>query len=537
VSAPSSSRLPALLGLLLVAAMVAGGCTVPGAGHVRRPPKDLAPSLDYVTADVMGFSLYDTNPGSKLWAPFGEDVAKERLAAVIAPVLGDSDPSAWIGKTEGVALRELNVDGDDDTSTLWFADVHHRGKLEHDLKDGGWKRTGDELDSPGESLTLWTRGEPTCEDVLESHPEAGVAGDGGAKTAEAQCFVARPYYRALAVADDAVIAAESTTALTTFLKAANAYAVPERKSMSEYAVEARKRTPASFVTRFDLIRTQLKRPFEGDPATLELARWATDSNTLVALRDGWLGVAPPLDREAEGRVRIVGASEWVPDLAPDLDFQPVRRDVFERLAPRTDIAVGIHDPGQQLRELVRAITFGSGQYVTEQDVAKEDRVALEPTLDELDGDAAIGWSAGSLLARIQTDDPEETATDLDEALETAGLAGDANARAGGIDVSVAAPAPATHRARAVANIELDPDIVTGEPPHLAELDDAGTPPRPPVLWLWRRGDACVGDAAGWVTFDNVDELRLSISVELASNPACPEALATRTLRSIGVGIS
>jgi hypothetical protein len=55
-----------------------------------------------------------------------------------------------------------------------------------------------------------------------------------------------------------------------------------------------------------------------------------------------------------------------------------------------------------------------------------------------------------------------------------------------------------------------------------------------VLWAWRRGDACLGPAAGWVTFDGIDELRMSLAIDLGATGECDHPLVLDTLASLGM---
>lgn len=464
--ASSSSRrfrLLAVAALGAFAALVAAGCTVPGSSRLQGPPEQLPPSLHYVTADVFGFTLFDT--------------ANADLDELELP----DDRDEWIGDSAGVAIRELQLDADEPPATLTFADVEDPDALRRALESAGWIVAED---TGQEGLpTQWER-------------RSGLR-------------------RAMATYDDALIMAQSREELERWVRMADEYAVPERRAMSEYAVEARDLVPQSFVFRFDLLRTQLRRPFQHDPALLEFARWATDSNMLVALRDGWVGIAPPQGGSREG-VRIVGASEWVPDLAAGIELKPASRDTLDELRPDLRWAVALHDPGQHLRELVRAITIGAGQYATGQDTAEREKVELLPVLDDLDGQAAIGGSGRYVEAFVEGGD----AGDLQQVFETAGLDGSVEADDGAVRVEIG-------RRPSASGDRIARRFVAG--------DAAGSPPRPPVAWLWKAGGSCVGPAAGWVTFDGTDELRLSIAVDpAAAGEACPDGLAKATLESLGV---
>ncbi len=496
--------------LLLVAAcaLVAAGCTVPGSSHLQGPPEGLPPSLDLVTADVLGYTLYDTDPSSKLWAGLGEETADEFLAALHAGINGGFDPdlddiSPWIGDAAGTALREFDLDGKTDTSTLYFADVRSRAKLETFLDDAGWSRAKDNnLSGPGEHAELWTHASG-CSDTPNGTQGICAAPDHVA-------------YEAAAVTDDAIVAARSTKALQALLKAADAYAVPDRKPMSDFTVEAAQKVPVAFVFRSDLVRTQVRRPFEDDPALLEFARWATDSNVLIALRDGWLGFAPALDADRRDEaVRLVGAAEWVPDLAPDITLGAAKPDLLAHLGPDVDVAVALDDPGQHVQELVRAITYGAGQYVTDGDVPDDgDRLELLPLLDRLDGNAAIGFGNG--LLRVVLEDDQRLASDVVSALDHAGIAAISNVVGPDVtSVEVPVPVVTPKDARRSSNVELDMDGVRTTPgPTFRDFSGAGKPPRAPFAWIWTAGRGCIGDTAGWLTFDGTERMTLGMDVEL-----------------------
>lgn len=497
--------------LLLVAtcALVAAGCTVPGSGRLQGPPGGLPASLELVTADVLGYSLYDTDPRSKLWAGLGEGTADDLLVALHAGLaggfdadLGDIQP--WIGDAAGTAHRELDLDGTTDTSTLYFADVSNRDRLEAFLEDAGWSREpSSELGGPGEDATLWTH-HATCDDT-----PSGTQGICAAPEHVA--------YEAAAVTDDAIVAARSTAALKSLLRAAGEYAVPERKAMSELTVEAANRVPVAFVFRSDLLRTQVRRPFEHDPALLEFARWATDSNVLVALRDGWIGLAPSADDHArEGSVRVVGTAEWVPDLASGITLGAAKPDMLSHVGPGADVAVALNDPGQHLRELVRAITFGAGQYVTEQDVPEgEDRVELLPLLDRLDGDAAIGYDDGELRVASHVD--EDASAEVIAALDHAGVDATASESDDGTTLFTVPIRQSLTPSGVMPDTTIaEPSGSSPGPVTAADFAAAGTPPRAPFAWFRTSASerGCIGGTSGWLTFDGTDRITLGMHVEL-----------------------
>ncbi len=482
--------------LLLVAAcaLIAAGCTVPGSSRLQGPPEDLPPSLDLVTADVLGYTLYDTDPTSKLWLDMEEGAADDLLGALHAGLTGGfdadlDDVEPWIGDAAGTALRELDLDGKTETSTLYFADVRDRGKLEEFLRDAGWTRfSRDDLGGPGEDVSLWT------------HLAACDSPPGRTSNTELICGAPEHVaYEAAAVTDEAIVAARSTPALKSLLRAADEYAVPERKAMSTFTVEAAKRVPVAFVFRSDLLRTQVRRPFEHDPALLEFARWATDSNVLVALRDGWVGLAPAVEGPTP-TARFVGSAEWVPDLAPDITLGATKPGLLSNLGPDVDVAVALSDPGQHLRELVRAITIGAGQYATAQDVEDGDRrVELLPLLDELDGDAAIGFGGGVL--RMATVLDEGSRAEVVAALEHAGV--DATIHEFG-DGTALINMPISASVEAPSGPVSDPWVP--EPMTARDFADAGPPPRAPFAWFMT---SC---GSGWLTFNGTDRITLGMAV-------------------------
>ncbi|MCW2921312.1 MAG: hypothetical protein JWL76_1186 [Thermoleophilia bacterium] len=520
--------------LLLVAAcaVVAAGCTVPGSSHLQGPPDGLPPSLDLVTADVLGYTLYDTDPASRRWSGLGKETAQALLEAQHAGLTGGfaatlSDVEPWIGDATGTALREFDLDGKTDTSTLYYADVRSRPKLESFLDDNGWTkaRSGD-LASPGDDAALWTH-DSSCDDTPSG----------------SQAICAAPEhvaYEAAAVTDDAIVAARSTKALKSLLDAADEYAVPSRKAMSEFTVEAAGKVPVAFVFRSDLLRTQVRRPFEDDPALLEFARWATDSNVLVALRDGWVGFAPALETSRrDDAVRLVGAAEWVPDLAPDITLGPANADLLGNLGPDVDVAVAFDDPGQHIRELVRAITFGSGQYVTEGDVPDDDRLELQPLLDRLDGTAAVGYGDYQGVAgrgdtgkgiKVVFEDPDDLRSDVTEALAHANvtaLQGAEGRDVGSVTIDVPPIRPHDTKLsiklarKSVPDSEFSKRAISPR-----DFTGAGKPPRVPFAWIWTSGRGCVGNTAGWLTFDGTDRITLGMDLELHGAHVAGEEHAT-----------
>jgi hypothetical protein len=456
VSAPSSFRRPPAatsfaartigFTIVLAIAVLAAGCAAPGASRLQGAPESMPPALEHVTADVLGFSVYDTDPGSDAWGSTGLDAeaALDQLYERVGVDAAEVEP--WIGAHAGVAVRQLDVPGTEGGTWAWWADVR----------------------------------DP--EALLES--VEALEGDG----------------RSVQAYPDGVLVATSEAALEDFTDAAESYAVSERKAMREYAAEVATKSPVGVVFRGDLLRTHLRRPFQGDPALLEFARWATESNVLLAARDGWVGAAAPVADDRDG-FRLVGNVEWVPDLAPDIDWGSVDADLLDEVDASADLAVAIEDPGQHLQELLTGITRKNGQYATEQDVPDgEDRVELEPLLEELDGDAAIGWNGASRTATLRINGAADQAEDVELVLDRLGL--DAQVDAVWEDLVVK-----------LVGVEVGSD---GFRTRATAAKAAGPPPRPPVAWVWTRSIAgCSGPAAGWVTFDGAGEMSFSLAVSTA----------------------
>jgi hypothetical protein len=458
----------------LAIALVLAGCAAPGASRLQGPPKDLPPSLSYVTADVLGFTLYDTTSKQM----------PDSWFEAIGMTTDDAQP--WVGDHAGVAVRQLDVSDTGPDTTALFTDVASRSKLETALENAGWEQSNDDLpDVNGEEAALWTH-DPGCSDVPDG--------------ARAICAPSTLAGTALAVFGDALLLAPDQDGLTAFLKAADSYAVPERKAMREYAVDVVHKVPVGAVFRTDLLRTGVRRPFQDNPALLELARWATESNVLVAARDGWIGIAPAGDPKRKGEARrLIGAFEWVPDLAPDIDWGEADRDMLDSFGPGADLAIAFENPGQHLHEIVSGITRRNGQYATDQDVKDDEReVELEPLLEELDGDAAIARSQRSKRLELRVAGAAAAADDVKAAIRRTSL--DATVTTAGDDLSiVVGPSEVSEYLLGVARA--------------ADTMRAGRPPSPPIMWIWSKSIAgCTGPAAGWVSFDEIGEMTFSIDV-------------------------
>jgi len=291
--------------------------------------------------------------------------------------------------------------------------------------------------------------------------------------------------------------------------------VADREALAEYATEAAKRTPMAIVFRSDVARLQARRPFEDDPAALELARWATAGSFFTALRDGWLGLAPPLDRERPS-LRVVGRADWVKSLSPEFELRPVSRKLLDSLQGGTSVAVAMHDLGGFIATALDEITVHGIDYATESDVPEsEDRVELFPLLERLQGDAALGRGPGdgSLTVRIDAAQDGLLAQDVGDALALVR----ATARVTQDDGHVVAQV--TRDARGLPGDFADERDRLGEQaPYRAALAAAGVPPTPPVAWFWHKGGGCTGPAGGWVSWDGEEHLTISADV-LLDTPA------------------
>lgn len=511
-AAVSAPRFFFVLVIALTAALVAAGCTVPGAGKLDGPPKDLPEVLDLVTADALTTTLLEVDPEADRWKRLepavGSGDENGPLAAHWGRFLGSSatptGAAEWAGDVTGAARYTIDRETTeaDDASMLWFASVRSRSKLEAWLEGNGWERAkGDLGGDRGSRFEVWL----PDGDLKES---ADVA--------------------ALGVSGDALLGARDRPALRELVAAADRYAFSDRKALAEYAVDARAASPMVVLFRTDLLRTQVRRLVEDDPAMIELVRWTTVTKLLLAARDGWFGLAPPVEGSRDS-VRIVGKVDWVQGLAPDLKLGPADRDMLGEFVPEASVAVALHDPGQYLEDIANGITRGGNQFATEEDVAdKDDRIELFELLEDLDGDAGFAWDARRkvFLATVMTD-AKDIVERVREAFELVEVPARVDAVDGGVGVLVD-PAAGDIAAWGIER-GLDPIIEAGEP--IDEIDDlfapAGKPPKPPIAWLWQGGTECSGPTAGWITYDGVE--RLTFSFDVALSPAVAGATCPMNL--------
>ena len=456
-------------------------------------------SLRFVPADALGWLLLDTDPSSARWR--GVDAAVEdgmsdtALEAYWEQLIGtgeaidlDADVAPWVGRAAGVAL--LGVEDDADLQ-LAFAEVDSRTKLEDALEDRGWEPAKDGLGEGelNEQLELWS----APDDATGRYP-------------------------AIAVADDSLIAATTARGIQEILERAEEYPAPERKATSDYTVEAMKRVPAAIVFRGDTLREIPRRLVADDPALLEMTGWINGIATVNALRDGWIGIAGPIKRGADS-IRVVGAADWLGELATNVKPKPVPRSVLDAHPVGAKIelldsdkelgsgVVAIHDPGQYIADAVNGITSRGSSFATKSDDMSKDRVELFEVLDELDGDGTVALTADGASVRVKVDDPDKVGADVERALETAGIAGTVTTVGDLLTVSI--PFVSTG----------DTTVVTPRgrldqlPGYDAAFDGAGPPPRPPIAWSYGMDPKCgIKPVAGWITWDGTARMTWSVHV-------------------------
>src|SRR5690606_5981297 len=134
--------------------------------------------------------------------------------------------------------------------------------------------------------------------------------------------------------------ARTPDALRRLVDAADSYAIPGRAAMADDAVAARAASPMSIVFRGDAARTQLLRHMQPDPALRELTRWATATQLVKSLRDGWIGIEPGADTARPG-IRVTASAEWLAELANAIELQPADRARINDLPAGVDWAVAL----------------------------------------------------------------------------------------------------------------------------------------------------------------------------------------------------
>ncbi|MEO6866742.1 MAG: hypothetical protein ABI200_01840 [Gaiellales bacterium] len=512
MSAPSSSRPPSAvlaLAIMVGVMLLLAGCSAPGLGRLQeRPPKTLSPVMKLVTADALGYSLYQTDPDSKAWRAIDDGTripaARRALTKLHAPLTRDGgegprggdgvdldEIARWIGPSAGMLLHVLPERGTElPESTMYFAEVAHRDQLETYLTSQGWKRTTSADDKLGMSLAAWTRTGP------------------GAAT----------QLGALGIRDDALIAAGSMEGLALLTAAARTYAVPERSAMANYTVDALERSPMSVIFRADFSRRQLIRTVQADPALRELARWATETMLLDALRDGWIGCAPTADDSRAG-LRLIASADWLAHLSTRFELTAANRAMLTQLPRSVTHAVSLNDPGAIAIDAVTEIASNRLQYVTEADAMDGEDMSLLDVLGQLDGDAAIGLDRAATTLHMSLDNAQGAgvAKQVTDTLAYAELPGRASAE--GRTVQLVLPlgsGDATVDPAPDGPPLINPDAID------AEFAAAGQPPFTAIAWLWRAPDACAGRAAGWIAFDEKIDMRASIDLDLTSSPACTD---------------
>lgn len=487
--------------LVVAIAIFVGGCAAPGAARLAGPPEGMPPSLAYIPGDSLGWIVADTDERRAASVQLrrtlgaGSDVADRILGSVVA----DDDGAAierprWVGPTVGVAMYTLRSG---DASRLTFVDVDDRSAAEDTLRDAGWKeREGDGVDAGGDdALALWTR-EGRDDDA--------------------------PVALALALADDALIAAATKPQLLELAGHARRYDASERPATAEYTIDALRASPVAIVYRSDALRADLRTLVRDDAALVELTRWAFQTSSMYALRDGWIGMVPAGGSRRATNVRVVGRMDWVRAATEVPEPRPVPRAALERVAGDARLAVAFDDPGAYLGDLLDAITDGGMEFTTDQD-APTGTPELQPLLDRLDGGASVVLRDASVEIAVTTSEPRTLAADLTSAFERVRIAGAATTAVEGDDTVVVTIAlDARARALVDAAVRRGASVPAAAGERLgdderidAAFTAAGRPPTPPVGWLYAAASPCDPSrpVAGWVTWDTKTQ-RLAWSVDV-----------------------
>ncbi|MCW2962179.1 MAG: hypothetical protein JWM90_2566 [Thermoleophilia bacterium] len=312
----------------------------------------------------------------------------------------------------------------------------------------------------------------------------------------------------IGVADTAMVGANDAASLRAILRQRERYPAIKRKATNTYTVEAMGRTPLAVVYRSDMVRDQLRRLIADDRGALELTRWATSMGSIRAWRDGWIGLAPPVDRTRTA-VRLVGATDWVKDLSTQGEPAPVPLATLGSVGADARLAVALHDPGLYAEDLLRAGPGNGATFATEEDPKDSGGVDLFDVVDRYDGDAALGLYRDRIeLHAAAGDGRDALLEDTEAAIRIAGVRRLAVASSGatGIELtwSFAAGGAAAPHPTLQDGVDLAPTFAR-----------AGAPPRPPVAWIWANPSASTSDAiVGWITWDRTERLTYAFDVPL-----------------------
>jgi hypothetical protein len=495
--------------LLLATSLVASGCTVPGSARIQGPPSALPEAIRFLPADALGWTLIDPDPDAPKWAPLerpsGIDISAAAYTQQWAPFFGDGlDYAAvvapWVGDRAGTALLSVRLDERD--ARMGFADVDDRGKLESVLRDAGWKRSDADLgEGVADDLELW---------------RAGADAD--------------TTFTAIGIADDAMVGAVDDTALRDILRQTERNAAIRQKDTNDFSVDAL-RTPLAVVFSADIVRDQLRHFVATDRGQLEFYRWFNEMGSVAAWRDGWLGLAPPID-SSRAALRLVGAAKWEGELATKGEPTPARLDSLESLGADVRVGIALDDPGLYAEDLIAAGPGDGSSFATEPEEG-DDAVNLFELVDRYDGPAALGYYRTRVELRADAgSDSADLLADTKAALDFARVR------------RITADADADGEIVVRWGFEAEPAIVAPEHPRLGDTVEleplfgrAGKPPRPPIAWLYARptpDDLACEPVVGWVAWDGDQRMGYSFDLPVAG-PDCSDNVA-RLLLPAGAGV-
>ncbi|MCW2950393.1 MAG: hypothetical protein JWN41_1406 [Thermoleophilia bacterium] len=503
--------------VLAAAVFVSGGCDTPRA--FSHKPAGLPASIDYLPGDSMGWVVFDTDPASARWRPIDRavdakvgartvDVFASRLLGSSVDVARDIEP--WVGSTGGYALVTSDIASPD--ATIGFFDVAHRDALERVLRAHDYHAvsSGELGSGPGGDLALW-KPRSSRSDAASSN---------------------RGILPVIGVADHALVYGRTVDALRSILHRTDQLSASERRGTNRFTVKARATTPIALVYRGDDVRDQLLRLVRSDPSTLEVGRWFAATSVVSASRDGWVGVAPPLDRSRRA-VRLIGGFEWAKGQSTIGEPKPVRRAVVDALPGATRAALAVTDAGAYLTDFVGAATDHGYQFATKQDVPKgQPHVQALKLLAQFDGETTFALGAtGSVTARAHVKSARSAVAQVKAAARLVAIDDRLIARASGkrqVEVSYEPPPsarhmPATaqagdapHVPRSAAADAVNGSVTLGtNSRYRAAMRAVGAPPRVPVAWVYvARSCAANQGIAAWLTWDRDKNMAWSTDIPL-----------------------
>lgn len=495
--------------LVIAAALVAAGCAPQDSRLLLRLPDDLPRSIQYLPGDSMGWLLFDTDTESTRWDALatatGGHPGRDLLTAWGHQLLGpDADASTevrpWIGSQAGVTLVTSDISSDD--ALLGFAEVRKRGALEAALRRAHFTRhpDADLGDGIADDLMLWTP------------PHAS-------------------HLPAVGVADDALVLAPTRAALRELLARTHEYRAVVRPAMVRNTRNAMQHVPVSFIYRGDDVRDQLLRLVRADPSALELGRWMMSTSVVSASRDGWIGLAPPVDRSRHA-LRVVGRFDWVKGQSVIGEPKPVKRQMLDGAPAATTLGVAMTDPGALATDIVGSATHNGSQFATKQDVPKADpQVQLFRLLDQLDGAASITREPGdNFRVRVSVRSVPKALRQAQAALDLVGQPDRwliTVEQVGQTTMELwVRPAPVAGRRPAALPLAPAAHTLATSTRYVAAFRAVGTPPRRPIAWVYasKSCDATQG-IAGWLTWDRDKYMTYAVDVPLGAGglAACADA--------------